>query len=134
MRRREFIAGLGSAATWPVVVRAQSNYPERNIRLIYGFSAGVDIQTRLLADKLTDVLRKPVIVENVTGAAGNIAADRAAKAPPDGYTIGMLGNTNIVINVSLYNRLSFDPVRDLVPVTQVYGFPHRRGQQRCTCK
>jgi tripartite-type tricarboxylate transporter receptor subunit TctC len=64
------------------------------------------------------------IVENVTGAAGNIAADRTAKASPDGYTIGMLGNTNVTINVSLYNRLSFDPARDLAPITQVYGYPN----------
>jgi tripartite-type tricarboxylate transporter receptor subunit TctC len=103
---------------------AQSSFPERNIRLLFGFSAGVDVQTRLVADRLSEVLGKPVIIENVTGAAGNIAADRTAKASPDGYTIAMLGNANIVINASLYNRLPFDPVRDFAPIIQVYAYPN----------
>src|SRR5262249_44950288 len=61
--------------------------------------------------------------DNVTGAGGNIAADRTAKAAPDGYTLGMLSNAAIVINVSLYNKLSFNPMKDLVPVTQVTRSP-----------
>ena len=60
---------------------------------------------RLFADQLAQALGKPVIVDNATGAAGIIAADRTAKAAPDGYTIGMLGVANIIINVSLYNKL-----------------------------
>jgi len=60
----------------------------------------------------------------VIGAAGNIAADRTARAAPDGYTIGVLAAANIVINVSLYNRLSYDPVKNFAAVTQMYGFPN----------
>src|SRR5712692_4124998 len=103
---------------------AQPNYPERNIRLLYGFPAGADAIVRLHADWLAKAFGKPVIVENLTGAAGNIAADRTAKAAPDGYTIGVLAGANIVINVSLYNKLSYDPVNDLAPVTQVWGYPN----------
>jgi tripartite-type tricarboxylate transporter receptor subunit TctC len=112
---------LLAAGTFPVL--AQSNYPNRNIRLLFGFAPGVDTVARLLADKLSAAIGKPVIVENVTGAAGNIAADRVAKAIPDGYTIGVLAAANIVVNGSLYKKLSYDPLRDLVPVTQVYGYP-----------
>jgi tripartite-type tricarboxylate transporter receptor subunit TctC len=83
---------------------AQTNYPERNIRLLFGFAPGVDTVARLLADRLGDALGKPVIVENVTGAGGNIAADRVAKAAPDGYTIGVLAGANIVVNGSLCTR------------------------------
>jgi tripartite-type tricarboxylate transporter receptor subunit TctC len=103
---------------------AQTNYPERNIRMLFGFAPGVDTVARLLADKLGDALGKSVIVENVTGASGNIAADRVAKATPDGYTVGMLPAANIVVNGSLYKKLPYDPAKDLAPVTQVYGYPN----------
>jgi tripartite-type tricarboxylate transporter receptor subunit TctC len=106
------------------VVTAQSIYPEKSIRLLYGFPAGSDTVARLLADRLGAAFGKPVVVENMTGAAGNIAADHTAKAPPDGYTVGMLANSNVAINVSLYKRLSFDPAKDLTPVTQIYGYPN----------
>jgi tripartite-type tricarboxylate transporter receptor subunit TctC len=109
-------------ATFPA--GAQTNYPERNIRLLFGFAPGVDTVARLLADRLGDALGKPVIVENVTGAGGNIAADRVAKAAPDGYTIGVLPGANIVVNGSLYKKLPYDPLRDLAPVTQVYAYPN----------
>ena len=108
----------------PVCAKAQPNYPERNIRLLFGFSAGTDFGVRLFAEKLAEAVGKSVIVDNVTGAAGNIAADRTAKAAPDGYTIGMLAGANVVINVNLYNKLSFDPARDLAPIMQVYGYPN----------
>jgi tripartite-type tricarboxylate transporter receptor subunit TctC len=103
---------------------AQTEYPERNIRLLFGFAPGVDTVARLLADRLGETLGKPVIVENVTGAGGNIAADRVAKAAPDGYTIGVLAGGNIVVNGSLYKKLSYDPIKDLAPITQVYAYPN----------
>jgi len=101
----------------------QSTFPDRKIRLLFGFAPGVDTVVRILANKLAEALGQPVIVENLTGAAGNIAADRVAKAPPDGYTIGVLAAANIVVNGSLFKNLPYDPVRDLAPVTQVYGYP-----------
>jgi len=67
-------------------------------------------------------LGKAVIVENVTGASGHIAAERVAKAGPDGYTIGLMPAGNIVVDGTLYKRLPYDPLKDLVPVTQVYGY------------
>jgi tripartite-type tricarboxylate transporter receptor subunit TctC len=99
------------------------NYPERGIHLLYGFPPGADIVVRMLADRLAEILEKPIIVENLTGAAGNIAADHTAKAKPDGYTFGILNSASIVINPSLYGKLPYDPVKDLAPVTQVWGYP-----------
>jgi tripartite-type tricarboxylate transporter receptor subunit TctC len=113
-----FLSFASSAA------KAEVDYPERNIRLLFGFAPGVDTVARLLADKLSDTMGKPVIVENVTGAGGNIAADRVAKAAPDGYTIAVLAGANIVVNGTLYKKLSYDPLKDLAPVTQVYGYPN----------
>jgi len=122
VRGAAIAALLMLAATLPAL--AQPGYPERAIRLLFGFPAGADLVTRLLADKLADTLGKPVIVENITGAAGNIAADRTAKAAPDGYAIGLLTGANVTINVSLYSKLPYDPVKDLVPITLVFGYPN----------
>jgi len=99
---------------------AQSNYPEKPIRIIVGFPPGgpSDIVARLLGQKLAESLGKSVLVENVPGAAGNIGADRVAKAAPDGYTLGLPNEAQIVINPSLY-KLPYDPVKDFAPITQV---------------
>ena len=103
---------------------AQAHYPERSIKVLYGSPAGSDTIARLVADKLSNALGKPVIVENVTGAAGNIATERAAKARPDGYTIAILANSNILIAPRIHTQLSFDPLLDLVPITQLYEYPN----------
>jgi tripartite-type tricarboxylate transporter receptor subunit TctC len=121
-RRFAAAAMMLSATTFAAL--AQTEYPDRTIRMLFGFAPGVDVVARLLADKLTDVLGKPVIVENVTGAGGNIAVDRVAKAAPDGYTIGVVAGGNVVVNGSLYRKLSYDPLKDLAPVTRVYGYPN----------
>ena len=104
---------------------AQTNYPEKPIRMVIGFPAGSQMDTvaRLLGQKLAEVLGKPVLVDNLTGAAGNIAADRVAKAAPDGYTLGLVGQGQIVINPSLY-KLTYDPVKDFAPISQVAMFPN----------
>lgn len=93
-------------------VDAQSSYPDRTIRMLFGFAPGVDTVARILAERLGEALGKPVVVENVTGAGGNIAADRLAKAAPDGYTIGVLAAANVVVNGSLYKKLAYDPIKD----------------------
>jgi tripartite-type tricarboxylate transporter receptor subunit TctC len=101
---------------------AQTNYPEQPVRILVGFTPGTapDVTARLLADKFTESWGKAVIVENITGAGGNIACDRVAKSPPDGYTLTMCGNGNLVMAPSLYEKLSFDPIRDFAPITQIF--------------
>jgi tripartite-type tricarboxylate transporter receptor subunit TctC len=98
---------------------AQS-YPDRPIRLIVPFPAGggVDTMARILANKMTDVVKQPVQVEYKPGAGGNVGSDFVAKSPPDGYTV-LLNVNGIAISPSLYRKLSFDPLKDLVGVTQV---------------
>lgn len=101
---------------------AQTSYPEQTVRILVGFPAGTapDVAARIVADKFTVNWGRPVVVENVTGASGNIATDRAAKAPRDGYTLFMGGNSSLIMSVSMYDKLSFDPVKDFVPISQVF--------------
>jgi tripartite-type tricarboxylate transporter receptor subunit TctC len=101
---------------------AQGNYPEQSVRILVGFTPGVapDVAARLLADKLAEALGKPVVVENVTGAGGNIGATRVAKAAPDGYTLGMVGNGTLIFSPSMYEKLGFDPVKDFAPIAQIF--------------
>ena len=111
------LAILGAAGA-----AAQSSYPEKPVKILVGFTPGVapDIAARLLADKFTESWGKAVVVENVTGAGGNIATDRAAKSAPDGYTLLMGGNSSIVVSPGLYPKLSYDPVKDFAPISQVF--------------
>jgi tripartite-type tricarboxylate transporter receptor subunit TctC len=104
---------------------ALAAYPDKPIHLVVGFPPGSqpDIVARLVALDLAKALGAPVVVENLAGAAGNIAAEHVAKAAPDGYTLGLLSQTHIVVNPSLY-KLAYDPVRDFAPVTQVAVSPN----------
>ncbi len=101
---------------------AQSTYPNRPIKIVVGFTPGTapDLAARILADRFTEVWGSPIVVEDVLGAGSNIATDRVAKAPADGYTLLMGGNSALVINPSLYEVLPFDPVKDFAPISQVF--------------
>jgi tripartite-type tricarboxylate transporter receptor subunit TctC len=101
---------------------AQAPYPDKPVKIIVGFTPGVapDLAARMLAEKLSEAWAKPVVVENVTGAGGNIGTDRVAKAAPDGYTLGMVGNGSLIFSPSMYAKLAFDPVKDLAPISQVF--------------
>src|SRR5215468_3889459 len=105
---------------------AQTSYPDKQVRMLVGFAAGgpADIAARIVADGLSEAWGKPFVVENVTGAAGNVSADRVAKSAPDGYTLTMAASSTIVTNVSLYDKLPFDPIKDLVPISQVCFTPN----------
>jgi len=104
---------------------AQTNYPEKPIHLVVSRPPGgtVDIIARLLGQKFAAAWGMPVLIDNVTGAAGSIAADRVAKAAPDGYTLALVSEAQIVINPNLY-KLAYDPVKDFAPVSQVAVSPY----------
>ena len=106
--------GMGSAS-------AQPGYPAKPIRLVSPFPPGavVDTLSRTLAVPLGELLGQPVVVENRTGAGGNVGMDVVAKAPADGYTIGMGGIGTHGINPSVYAKMPFDSVRDFAPITFV---------------
>lgn len=103
---------------------AAQDYPVRTIRMVVPFPAGggSDIVARLTAQKLTAALTQPVVVDNRAGASGNIAAELVARAPPDGYTL-IFANSSLAISAAVYQKLPFDPVRDLMPISMVSSYP-----------
>jgi tripartite-type tricarboxylate transporter receptor subunit TctC len=108
------------------VAAAQSTYPEKPIRIIVGFPPGggpADTVARLLGPEFAKAWGTPVVVENVTGAAGTIGADRVAKASPDGYTLGLLSNTQLAVNPALH-KLPYEPVKDFAPIAQLCITPN----------
>jgi len=113
--------GIAAAALFALgsgLAHAQSAYPVKPIRIIVGFSpgGGVDLVGRTIAQRLNEAFGQPAIVENRTGAGGNIGTDFVAKAAPDGYTLLMGYNGNMSINPALLGKLPYDPVRDFTPV------------------
>ncbi len=113
-----FIAGN------PAGAQAQA-YPERPVRLVVGFSpgSGTDVVARLIAQRLSDAWERPVVVENLAGAGGNIAAGRIAKSAPDGYSL-LFANNGLAISASLHRDLPYNVRQDLTAVTQVTSAPH----------
>ena len=100
---------------------AQSNYPERQVRIVIPFPPGgpSDVLGRSLAQKLTTSLGKPVITENKPGAGTNLAADLVAKSAPDGHTLLLMMVGTQAINETMYPKLSYDTVKDFAPITLV---------------
>jgi tripartite-type tricarboxylate transporter receptor subunit TctC len=100
---------------------AEAPYPNKVIRLVVPFAPGgsTDIVARLISEPLREELGQTVIVDNRPGAGGNIGGDIVAKAAPDGYTLLMAAAGPTVINPSLYPKMSYDPLRDLAPVTMI---------------
>jgi tripartite-type tricarboxylate transporter receptor subunit TctC len=100
---------------------AQPAFPERPVRIVVQFPAGApsDIAARLLAEHVSGKWGKPVIVENMLGAAGNVAAAHVAKAAPDGHTLILSGDAAMTTNVTLYDSLPYHPLRHFRPITLV---------------
>ena len=113
------IATLGFA--FPVVAQ---EYPSKSIRMVVPFPAGggSDIVARVLAQRLTATLGQTMVADNRAGASGNIAAEIAAKAPADGYTL-LFANSSLSISPAAYTKLSFDPVKDFAPISMVSSYP-----------
>jgi tripartite-type tricarboxylate transporter receptor subunit TctC len=126
LARREFLH-LGSAAAVATVIPSLASaqtYPTRPVRLLVGFSAGGlgDIVARLMGQWLSERLGEQFIVENRTGASGNIATDALVRSAPDGYTLFM-SSTVSAINATLYDNLGFNFIRDTTPIASIIGTP-----------
>ena len=98
---------------------ADEPYPSKPIRFVLPQPAGgaVDLIARALGDRLSYAMRQPVIVENQPGANGGLAAGQVARAAPDGYTLLMAVDTNLVVNPNLYPNLAYDPFSDFMPIS-----------------
>jgi len=124
--RRQFLrlaAGAAALPAMPRIGRAQA-YPSRPVRLVVGFPAGGvgDVLARLMGQWLSDRLGQPFVVENRPGAATNIATEAVARSAPDGHTLLWVTAAN-AINASLYDKLSFNFIRDITPVASVVRGP-----------
>jgi tripartite-type tricarboxylate transporter receptor subunit TctC len=118
-----FLAALLTIATFPAL--AQDAYPSKPIRIVVGYSAGGgnDIIVRVMQPEMQKGLGQPVIVENKPGAQGIIAAELAARAAPDGYTIFMGPSGPMTINPATYSKLPYSPARDFAPISMICSFP-----------
>jgi tripartite-type tricarboxylate transporter receptor subunit TctC len=127
MARRQFLHLAAGAVGLPTVSRvawAQA-YPSRPVRLIVGFAAGgaPDIIARLVGQSLSERLGQQFVIENRTGAGGNIAMEAVVNAPADGYTL-LLVPTAAAINAALYPKLNYDFIRDVAPVAGIVRVPN----------
>ena len=126
LHRRKFLTLAGAAIAAPALPRiaAAQEYPTRPVRIVAGFAAGggVDITARLIGQWLADKLGQSFVVENRTGAGGNIGTESVVNAAPDGYTL-LLSTVPNAVNASLFDKLKFDFIRDTTPVAGIIRVP-----------
>ena len=123
-RRRllAFVASLACASALPAYAES---WPAKPVRLVVGYAAGgaTDVVTRLVGQKMGELLGQPVIVDNRTGANSNVGAELVARAPADGYTLYVYTIAN-TINASLYGKLGYDPRKDFAPIGLMAKIPN----------
>jgi len=109
------------ASVCPASFAFAADYPTKPITLMIGFAPGgpSDVMARILARKMEEILKQPLVIENRAGAGGGIAGAAVARAAPDGYTVLLATGSLLAINVSLYKNLGYDPVKDFEPITLV---------------
>ena len=120
MRRFWLMLGVALAIGAGASAAQAQGYPNRTIRVVvpYAPGGGVSILAQIVTNKMSEILKQPIVIDNRPGAGGNLGADIVAKSPPDGYTI--LLHTSAMSSASaLYSKLPFDPVKDFVPVSMV---------------
>src|SRR2546422_2950618 len=125
--RRQFLQLAASAAALPAVSRiaGAQTYPTRPLRLIIGYPPGgsADITARLTGQWLSERVGQPVVIESRPGAATNLATEAVVRAAPDGYTLLLVAPAN-AINATLYDKLTFNFLRDIEPVAGIIRFPN----------
>jgi len=122
LSRRTLLAGSAAMLASPAL--GQGAFPNKPIKIVVPYAPGgaSDFSARILSEQMNKKLGQPVLVENRPGASSNIAAEAAIRAPADGYTLFMLGAAN-TINATLYDKLSFNFIRDVAPVAGIMRIP-----------
>ena len=125
--RRQFLQLAAGAALLPAVSRSAEaqSYPTRPIRLIIGYTPGgsADMTARLMGQWLSERLGQPFVIESRPGGGTNIATEAAVRAAPDGYTLLLVAPAN-AINATLYSKLNFNFLQEIVPVAGIIRFPN----------
>ena len=121
------LVGASLSGMAPKTLVAQGSWPNRPLKMIVPFPSGgtADVLARLMAQRLADAIGQPIVVDNKPGAAGNIGSEAAAKSPNDGYNLfyGTIG-TSGGINLALYPKLTYDPVKDFAPIALAHTLPN----------
>ena len=131
LRRRQFLHLAAGTIALPATSRMASykawaqTYPTRPVRLIvpFGPGGGTDIVARLIGQWLSERLGQQFVIENRPGAGGNLGTEAVVRAPPDGYTLALIGAPS-AINATLYDKLTFNFIRDIAPVAIIVRFPN----------
>ena len=120
-----FLALLGVESLFISTSFAQANYPNKPINFVvpYGAGGGADSRSRQIAQKMSVILKQPIIVDNKPGAGGNIGTEYIARATPDGYTIGMGNFAPMAVNKTLFGNLRYDPETDITPIVLIEKGP-----------
>ncbi|HEX2543584.1 MAG TPA: tripartite tricarboxylate transporter substrate binding protein [Ramlibacter sp.] len=123
--QRRLLVALAAACVLPTAW-AQSDYPNKPVKVIVAFTAGgtTDILARAVSQKLSERFKQPFVVDNRPGAGGNLGTELAARAAPDGYTFIVNSVGPIAVNPTLYKKLAVNPLTDLVPVVQIADVPN----------
>jgi tripartite-type tricarboxylate transporter receptor subunit TctC len=107
------------------MAQAQPNYPNKPINFVvpYGAGGGADSRSRQIAQKMSVIMKQPIVVDNKPGAGGNIGTEFISRAAPDGYTIGMGNFAPMAVNKTLFGNLRYDPETDITPILLVEKGP-----------
>jgi tripartite-type tricarboxylate transporter receptor subunit TctC len=124
VKRRAFLGAVAAAAVVPRPARAQAAYPSRPVKLIVPFAAGgnTDLLARLVAERMAEALKQPVLVDNRPGASATIGTDAVAKSAPDGYTLIMSNNLGIATAPLVYGNVTYRPLEDFAHLFLIGSF------------
>jgi tripartite-type tricarboxylate transporter receptor subunit TctC len=124
--RRTFLQSAVAGVLVASGARAQANWPDHTVRIIVPYPAGgsTDVLTRILGERLKDILGQSFVIENRAGASGNIGIAALTGSPPDGYTVGAATIGHFAINQYLYSKMPYDPERDMIPASLTWELPN----------
>lgn len=124
--RTAFCSLVALFSVWPQLGFAQVSYPQRPVKVVVAFTAGgtTDILARLVAQQLTEKLKQPFVIDNKPGAGGNLGTEMVVRSPADGYTLIVNSVGPMAVNTTLYGKLPYNPMVDLVPIVQIADVPN----------
>jgi tripartite-type tricarboxylate transporter receptor subunit TctC len=124
--RRTFLLSAAASALLATGARGQTTWPDHTVRIIVPYPAGgsTDVLARILAERLKEIYGQPFVIENRSGAGGNIGIALVTGSAPDGYTIGAATIGHFAINQFLYSSMPYDPERDMIPVSLTWELPN----------